>query len=235
MTDASAIPILMYHVIGRPDSDARWPELYVPAADFEGQMTWLADNGYKAVTLRQVYDSWQGGGALPLRPIALTFDDGDPSHYLNALPLLSSFQWPGVLNLTVRNQWHRPALRPRHVRALLRAGWELSAHTITHRDLTTLRPARLRVEVAGSRFILRRQFRVPVDFFCYPSGRYDAAVIDAVRAAGYLGATTTRDGVARPDELFELQRVRVNGSDGSEGFASKIEATRAQSPPSDRA
>jgi peptidoglycan/xylan/chitin deacetylase (PgdA/CDA1 family) len=226
MTDGWAVPILMYHVIGRPVSHARWPELYVLPADFERQMMWLADNGYEAVTLRQVYNSWQGGDALPSFPIVLTFDDGDPSHYENVLPLLRSLRWPGVINLTIRNQWHRPALRPRHVRALLRAGWELSAHTITHRDLTTLRPARLRAEVAGSRFILRRQFRVPVDFFCYPSGRYDDAVIDAVRAAGYLGATTTRYGVAQPDELFTLQRVRVNGSDGSDGFASKIEAFR---------
>lgn len=227
MTDGWAVPIVMYHVIGRPVSHARWPELYVHGADFERQMMWLADNGYEAVTLRQVYDCWQGRGPLPSLPIVLTFDDGDPSHYANALPLLRSLQWPGVINLTVRNQWHRPALRPRHVRALLGAGWELGAHTITHRDLTTLRAPRLRVEVAGSRFILRRQFRVPVDFFCYPSGRYDAAVIDAVRAAGYLGATTTRYGLARPHELYTLQRVRVNGSDGSGGFASKIEAIRA--------
>lgn len=226
MTDGVAVPIVMYHVIGRPVGHPRWPELYVREPDFERQMTWLADNGYEAVTLRQVYDHWQGRGSLPSLPIVLTFDDGDPSHYASALPLLRSLQWPGVINLTVRNQWHGSGLRPRYVRALLRAGWELGAHTITHRDLTMLRASRLRLEVAGSRFILRRQFQVPVDFFCYPSGRYDAAVIDAVRAAGYLGATTTRYGLARRHELYTLQRVRVNGSDGSGGFASKIETFR---------
>jgi len=34
-------------------------------------------------------------------------------------------------------------------------------------------------------------FHVPVNFFCYPAGRYDDAVIAAVQGAGYLGATTT--------------------------------------------
>ena len=49
-----------------------------------------------------------------------------------------------------------------------------------------------------SRVVLRRLFHVPVDFFCYPSGAFDPAVIAAVRRAGYLGATTTLPGLARP-------------------------------------
>ena len=42
--------------------------------------------------------------------------------------------------------------------------------------------------MAGSRQILRQRFGVPVDNFCYPSGRYDDTVISAVRRAGYVGA-----------------------------------------------
>lgn len=57
--------------------------------------------------------------------------------------------------------------------------------------------------------------------------RWPELYVHAVRAAGYLGAMTTRYGLARPRELYTLQRVRVNGSDGSGGFASKIEAIRA--------
>ena len=63
---------------------------------------------------------------------------------------------------------------------------------------------------------------MPVDFFCYPAGRYDARVIAAVRRAGYLGATTTREGLARPTEPYELQRVRVSRSDGVAGFADEL-------------
>jgi hypothetical protein len=61
-------------------------------------------------------------------------------------------------------------------------------------------------------------------YVCYPAGRYDDAVIAAVQQAGYLGATTTRYGLARPTELYTLARVRVNGSDGVRGFAAKLEA-----------
>ncbi|HEY5873515.1 MAG TPA: hypothetical protein VIT46_09780, partial [Gaiellaceae bacterium] len=63
------------------------------------------------------------------------------------------------------------------------------------------------------------------DFFCYPAGRYDSSVIRAVHRAGYLGATTTVEGLARPGNPYELQRVRVNGSDGMDEFAAKLRTT----------
>jgi peptidoglycan/xylan/chitin deacetylase (PgdA/CDA1 family) len=111
---------------------------------------------------------------------------------------------------------------PWRIRKLIAAGWEIDAHTITHPDLTTVDDARLRYEVAGSRKEIRRRFHVPVDFFCYPSGRYDTRVISEVKRAGYFGATTTNEGFARPPSFFTLSRVRVNGSDGIAGFAAKL-------------
>ena len=62
------------------------------------------------------------------------------------------------------------------------------------------------------------------NFFCYPSGRYDDAVVAAVKAAGYLGATTTNFGLARPQDLYTLARVRVNGGEGARGLAAALEA-----------
>jgi hypothetical protein len=47
-----------------------------------------------------------------------------------------------------------------------------------------------------------------------------------VRRAGFLGATTTIDGLARPNEPYELRRVRVSRSDGVAGFAAKLERLR---------
>ena len=61
--------------------------------------------------------------------------------------------------------------------------------------------------------------------FCYPSGRYDGRVEAAVRAAGYLAATTTQPGSATPaEDRFGLPRVRVDGSDDA---ATVLAAVRA--------
>jgi peptidoglycan/xylan/chitin deacetylase (PgdA/CDA1 family) len=217
------VPILMYHVLAPPLPNAPYPDLYVKPADFRAQVAWLAAHGYHAVTLRQVYDYWRGAHALPRKPVVLTFDDGYHSDFTVGLPTLRARRWPGVLNLEVRNLRPVWGTRPEMVRKLIAAGWEIDAHTMTHPDLTTVDPAELRYQVAGSRAAIRRLFHQPVSFFCYPAGRYDDAVVAAVRAAGFLGATTETEGFARPDSLFTLDRLRVDGSDGVAGLAAKLE------------
>lgn len=217
------VPILMYHVIGYAPPGAAYPDLFVRPADFAREMKWLAEHGYRGVTLRSVYDYWKKGYALPPHPIVISFDDGYTSHHSRARAVLLKLHWPGVLNLKVENLDASDALPPWRVRELIAAGWEVDAHTITHADLTSVDDAQLWHELHGSRVQLQRRFKVPVDFFCYPSGRYNAHVIAFVRRAGYLGATTTNYGLAQPMRPYELSRVRVNGSDRLSGFAHKLQ------------
>jgi peptidoglycan/xylan/chitin deacetylase (PgdA/CDA1 family) len=217
-----AVPILMYHVVGTPPPGAPFPDLYVSRGDFALQLAWLRAHGYHAVSLLRVYDYWQRGYALPPRPIVLSFDDGYQEDFTNVRPLLAARHWPGVLNLAVRNLLDGK-LTVSQIRAMIRNGWEVDAHTINHIDLTTLEPAELRHEVAGSRAYIRRRFHIPVDFFCYPSGRYDSPVLAAVRAAGFLGATIEGSGAASPrNGLLTLPRIRVDRSDGVSGLAAKL-------------
>lgn len=223
---ATPVPILMYHVIAKTPAGTPYPQLFVSEEDFAAQMSWLARRGFQAVTQRDVWNHWHRGVALPRKPIVISFDDGYRSVAEAALPHLRSRAWPGVLNLTVKNLRVSGGLSEYDVRTLLAADWELASHTVTHPDLPGLDDAALTREVRDSRRILSSRFDVPVDFFCYPAGRYDSRVMRAVRRAGYLGATTTIEGLARPDQPYELRRVRVSGTDGVAGLAGKLEALR---------
>jgi peptidoglycan/xylan/chitin deacetylase (PgdA/CDA1 family) len=223
-THERPVPILMYHVIATPPPGTAFPNLWVQPGDFAAQMDWLASHHFHAVTLHQVYDYWARGTPLPRQPIVISFDDGTLGQDTHALPVLRKLHWPGVLNLKLNALKSRYTLPPWRVRQMLAAGWELDSHTITHPDLTHVGDAQLWQEVHGSRIELQRMFHVPVDFFCYPSGRYDAHVVDAVRRAGYLGATTTNYGLAHPPGLYTLSRVRVDGSDHLAGFARKLQS-----------
>lgn len=49
------VPVLMFHVSADPPAGTAWPQLYVSAAEFAEQMSWLDKNGYEAVTLSQVW------------------------------------------------------------------------------------------------------------------------------------------------------------------------------------
>lgn len=206
------MPILMYHLIAAPPEGAAYPELWVPPARFAAQMVRLAAHGYEAVTLDQVWRHWHRCAPLPGKPIVISFDDGFGSWNRVAFPILRRYGWPGTMNVAL-NHLNGVDVDAKWLRRLIRAGWELDSHSLTHPDLTALGPAELRREVAGSRRRLQKLFGEPVHFFCYPAGRYDDRVIAAVRTAGYLGATTTTEGLARPSSPFALQRIRVNGSD----------------------
>jgi peptidoglycan/xylan/chitin deacetylase (PgdA/CDA1 family) len=199
------VPILEYHVLGAPPEGAPYPELYVGRTDFEKQMDWLEEHGYQAVTLEQVEEAWYHNGKLPPKPIVLSFDDGYRPQYTFALPTLRKHGWAGVLNLKAEGS----DLYESNVKAMIAAGWELAAHTIHHLDLTELGTAELEEEVAGSRKILQEEFKVPVNNFCYPAGKFDETVIEAVEAAGYTGATTEISGFAEKDAPYELARLEI--------------------------
>jgi peptidoglycan/xylan/chitin deacetylase (PgdA/CDA1 family) len=200
----------MYHVVATPSAQAAYARLWVPAARFASQMAAMARHGYHAVTLGRVFSAWHGRATLPVRPFVVSFDDGYDSQYGSARVVLDRLRWPGVLNLEVHNVGLAGGLSRSQVADLVHHGWEVDAHTFTHPDLTTLGPSALHHEVAGSRRWLQRRFGVPVWFFAYPAGRYDAAVEAAVRRAGFEGATTTRPGIGAPDDdPYQLPRLRV--------------------------
>jgi peptidoglycan/xylan/chitin deacetylase (PgdA/CDA1 family) len=212
------VPILEYHVLGPAPAGAPYPELYVSRPDFHRQMDWLDGHGYEAVTLEQVESAWYRGGTLPPKPVVLSFDDGYRPDFTYALPELRRHGWVGVLNLKTEGS----GLYRSNVEAMVGAGWELAAHTIHHLDLTTLDAAQLKQETAGARALLRREYGVPVENFCYPSGRFDATVIAAVKAAGYTGATTEIPGYASRDRPYELARFEILGFDGVSGMAEDL-------------
>jgi peptidoglycan/xylan/chitin deacetylase (PgdA/CDA1 family) len=120
------------------------------------------------------------------------------------------------------------------VRGLIRAGWELDTQGISHADLIALSASALHYQVDTARQIIRRRYGVPVNWFCYPSGHYNATVVTAVRAAGYVGSTTVVPGwAARATDSYRLPRLRVLGGTSGSALLTQITTYRsAGAPPS---
>jgi peptidoglycan/xylan/chitin deacetylase (PgdA/CDA1 family) len=216
------VPILVYHVIGTPKPGTPNSGLWISPQTLKEQVAYLDRRGYTVVSPQAVYDYWHGG-PLPRKPVVLSFDDGFDTDYSRALPILAAHGWEGTLNLALSHYEHGSwGLNRRTVGALIRGGWELDSHTKTHAALRGLSRRVLRDEVAGSRRFMRRTFHVPVNFFAYPSGEYDARVLAAVRKAGYLGAVTTNPHFAGPHEPYTLGRIEVVRGDTLRDLAAKL-------------
>ena len=230
VADPQPVPILVYHHVL---AKAKVPSLVVMGvARFRAQLAYLAAHGYRALTLRRVYDAWTGEGTLPPKPVVITFDDGYADQVRNAAPVLRRYDWPAELDLVSEALYlgsNAPArsLTPDMVRGLLHAGWGLESHSVSHADLTQLYGAQLRRQLRESRRRLEELFDVRVDFFCYPGGIYTRRVKVAVRKAGYLAATGTRYGTATPRDLFSLPRIYCYGGESLRVFGQRLRRTLA--------
>jgi peptidoglycan/xylan/chitin deacetylase (PgdA/CDA1 family) len=230
-----AVPILMYHVINPPPPGAKFPGLYVAPEELTEQMNALARAGFHAVTMDQVLASWTRGTPLPAgKPIVVSFDNGYQSQLTQALPVLRRLGWVGVENIQLTGlPPSQGGLSEAQVRELVSAGWELDTQGISHADLIALGPVALREQVAVAREELQRRYHVPVNWFCYPSGHYNATVVAEVKAAGYVGSTTVVPGWASPGEdRYRLPRLRVLGGTSPQALLSQLAAIRSDpSPP----
>jgi len=222
----ASVPILVYHVINtQPSGSSALPALYVPTDEFSSQMQALKTNGWHAVTLDQVQAYWTRGTSLgPGKPIVITFDNGYASHYTNALPVLKGLGWVGVENLQLTGLSPSDGgLTDTQIRGLVGAGWELDTQGLDHTDLTALDPARLANDLTAARQMLKSRYGTPVDWFSYPSGDYNPTVTAAVRAAGYVGATTVNPGWASPQQdRFRLPRLVVTAGTSPTALMAQI-------------
>jgi peptidoglycan/xylan/chitin deacetylase (PgdA/CDA1 family) len=231
---AEAVPILMYHVINPPPAGAKFPGLYVPPEEFAAQMQALAGAGFHAVTMDQMLANWTRGTPLPKgKPIVVSFDNGYQSQLTQALPVLRRLGWVGVENIQLTGlPPSQGGLSRAQIAQLVSEGWELDTQGISHADLIALGAGALHEQVALAREEVQRRYRVPVNWFCYPSGHYNAAVIAAVKAAGYVGSTTVIPGWAtHGEDPYRLPRLRVLGGTSPQSLLAELAAIRSNQPP----
>lgn len=223
----------MYHVLNAPPPGAPFPGLYVDPREFAAQMHALAHAGFHGVTQDELLRAWRGRGALPRHPIVITFDNGYRTQYTVGLRVLRRLGWPAVENLQLEGLPPKQGgLTTRDVHALVAAGWELDTQGLSHADLPILGASALRAQIVDARVLIERRFHVVPEWFCYPSGRYDPAVVRAVHSAGFVGATTVVPGWAtRHDDLYQLPRLRVLRGTSPAQLLQLIAATREDARP----
>jgi peptidoglycan/xylan/chitin deacetylase (PgdA/CDA1 family) len=217
--ESRRIPILMYHDLGTPASG-----LTVTPDALHKQVDALVDAGYEAVSLDTVLRALRGEPVwLPEKGVVLTFDDAYDGVYREAYPVLKSHGLKGTLFVIAGLVGRKGYVNWDQVRELAADGWTIGCHTVHHQDLRLLGGKQLEDEVVLSRRVLQENTGQAVVSFCYPAGKYDDLVIQAVKSGGYYGAVTTEPGiVAVRDAPFTLRRVRVDGRDGLDVFKAKL-------------
>ncbi len=215
------IPILTYHQVGMPaPRGTRYRGLTVHPSDFKRQMAWLRRLGYRGLSMRDLLPYLQG--IRKGKVIGITFDDGFSNVHKHALPVLHDCDFTATNYFVARqfsggNVWdarngvpHSPLMSVEQMREWAQAGMEVGSHTLDHPHLPELSPELADFQIRQSKLELEDALGAPVTAFCYPYGDESPEIRRMVRDAGYLTATTTVRGLARPDDdLYGLPRVTV--------------------------
>jgi len=82
--------------------------------------------------------------------------------------------------------------------------FEIGGHTVNHpQDLKLLSDEQLDYEIGENKRWLEELIGHPITKFCYPRGRYDDRVVEAVKRAGFTEARTVTIGCTTlPDDPF---------------------------------
>jgi peptidoglycan/xylan/chitin deacetylase (PgdA/CDA1 family) len=224
------LPVLMYHRIGPvlPTLPPVTQRLTVDPKDFAAQMRWLKAQGYHAVSAQQAFAALEHGAKLPPKPVMITFDDGYRDVLWNAAPLLAHYHMRAtayVITGRISGPDSSFLTWPELTR-LQRLGVEIGSHTVHHLELPSLSAAAALAELVDSRRALEHHLGHPVQWFSFPDGAADSAVLPLVREAGYVLAVTTRPGAVQSARRpFELHRDEILHTTTLRGFAALLSGT----------
>jgi len=152
--------------------------------------------------------------------------------YHRAWPLLCDAELPFVLYLTTDPVESRHPLTPggraepltwAHVNEMLDSGlMTLGAHTHEHRDLRSLGTAEIESEVDQSNELILRRTTVAARHFAYPWGYWSVEADPVIRDAYTTATLGSGCPVTAETDVFLLNRVPVQLSDGMPFFKRKM-------------
>lgn len=229
MTDDISGTVVVYHAVGTPPSGAISDDLFVDAAAFEDELSYLASHR-RVVSLEDLL----ARDVESRKPaVAITFDDGFRSVLTVAAPLLERFGFPATVFVTTR--WldganeaapgHEPAvdaglelLTPDDVRALANRGFEIGSHGHTHADLGRLSSSIVEAELIASAERLESLVGRPPRYLAWPYGSSspdsEAVAMKVGFEAGFAFNTPTAS-------RYSLSRVPIYRLDGHALFGLK--------------
>jgi peptidoglycan/xylan/chitin deacetylase (PgdA/CDA1 family) len=165
--------------------------------------------------------------------VAITFDDGY-AHLADTLPkLMKAYQFRPTIFMPTgyigrSNDWDYshmiqkvPHMDEEQIRRLSVEGAQFGSHGHAHRDLTGLDSDSLKKELKMSREILESLTGSEVATISYPFGRWNEAVLNATRDAGYRYGFTMS--FPQPnDTALAAGRYGIHGFDTQLAVLSKL-------------
>jgi len=201
---------LMYHYveINQNKKDFKRDQLNTNPYVFEQQMLTLQKAGYKFIFPSEINEFLKDTSNQ--KYVVVSFDDGYRTFYTYTYPIIKKHGIKSVNYIIYNFIGKQNNMDAWMIEQLVKDGLiEIGSHTLNHLDLTSLNESELKSEIIDSKINLEKRFNIKVSAFCYPYGFYNEKAFPFVKEAGYLTATTTKEGsLISENNLYEIKRIR---------------------------
>lgn len=227
----SHIPILLYHSVDTDCAPAyrRWT---VTPGRFAEQMRYLAESGYRPITISDLAFALIDGSPLAPQTVAITFDDGLGDFARSAAPVLERMGFPATMYVVSghvgrTSEWlaplgegNRRMLSWGEIAELEALGIEIGAHGHSHQQLDILPQSVAFEEIRRSKSDLEERLGHEVRSFAYPHGYANVATRRMVRDLRFSSACRVRHALSSPTEnRFALSRIIMTDDIDAERLA----------------
>lgn len=208
---AGQATILLYHRF----EDERHPGTSTSLKDFYNQMKFLKEHGYRVIPLKDLVKLLEERKPIPDKAVVITIDDGYRST-MKAFEILKEFDFPFTIFLYMEAVGRYPDfLTFDDIKKLLEFGKaDFENHSYSHRAFgfdVNLREFLEDLEKSEERF--ERIFGRKPEFYAFPYGFYNLALVEVLRQRGYRAVFTQDPGnVDVHSDPFRLSRQAVVGS-----------------------
>ena len=215
----TGLPVLMYHFFYDKSKETGKDGNWIEISNFEEQMKYLAENDFYFPTWEQVENYIDGKQELPEKSVVITVDDGDPSFFELAVPIIQKYKIPTTSFVITYWYGNRANDKQDYVSYQSHSYDMHKAGSNGKGIMLSWDYDKIKDDILLSRDVLGG-----ANIFCYPVGQYNDLDIKVLKENGYRLAFTTKGGkVKKGSSKYELPRVRISGNTGIEEFKKKVE------------
>jgi len=229
---SEGIITLCYHNISNKGGN-----LYtISVEDFENQIIYMKERGYKSISLDDLINYYDYGVSLPKKSILITFDDGLEGVYKFAYPILKKYGFKAVFFIiSGRVERITNFVNWNELKEMVDSGvFEIGSHTYdshktqningkfvsvisTKNDNEDYEGFKERVidDLSLSKTEIEKNIGEKILAFAYPYGEYSIDTINFLKEVGFRFAFTVIKGInIKSTSKFELRRYSIyRGSD----------------------
>ena len=181
------LPILMYHFFydktkGEKGKDGNWIEI----SEFEEQIKYLTTNEFYYPTWQEVEEYLDGKIKLPEKSVVITVDDGDPSFFELAVPIIQKYDAYATSFIVTYWYGDRAENKENNICYQSHSNDMHKAGSDGKGVMLSWNYDQIKEDVVTSANILGN-----ANIFCYPFGHYNELDIKVLKENGYNLAVTT--------------------------------------------